>query len=135
MYYRKHMRRGFSIFLILFFGMGPLLATIQGSDETRLPACCRRSGAHHCAMTTRMAAMMEQAASGSDATLNAPATCPLCPGFMAGPAAPAHALAASQLRLPSPHLQVLTFVHGRVNARLTPVRSHAGRGPPASSQI
>lgn len=129
------MRRGFSIFLILFFGLGPLTATLESSDDPTLPACCRRSGAHHCAMSPHMAAMMEQAASGSDATLTAPATCPLFPGFMAGPATPAHALPASQLDLPAPHLQVLTFVHGRVEPRLTPIRTHAGRGPPASSQI
>lgn len=129
------MRRGFSILLILFFGLGPLSITLESSDSPTLPACCRRSGVHHCAMTARTAAMMEQAASGSDAALTAPATCPLFPGFMAGSATPAHALPASQIDTPSPHFQVLTFVHGRVNARLTPIRTHAGRGPPPSSQI
>jgi hypothetical protein len=134
MYYRKHMRRGISIFLILFFGMGPLLATLEGSDDTSLPACCRRHGEHHCAITAQMLAMI-QAASGSTPMLAAPLTCPVFPGFMAGPATPAHALAASQLRLPAPHLQVLTFVHGRVNAQLRSVLTHAGRGPPTPSQI
>jgi hypothetical protein len=134
MYYRKHMRRGFSIFLILFFGLGPVSATLEGSDDTSLPACCRRHGEHHCDITAKMSAMI-QAASGSTPMLAAPPTCPLFPGFMAGPATPAHALPASQLDSPTPHLQVLTFVHGRVAARLTPIRAHAGRGPPPTSLI
>ncbi len=37
---------------------------LPASDESRLPACCRRHGAHHCAMAMRMAAMMAQDASG-----------------------------------------------------------------------
>jgi hypothetical protein len=114
--------------------MVPLWVTLQGSDDTSLPACCRRHGEHHCAITAQMAAMI-QAASGSTPMLAAPLTCPVFPGFMAGPATPAHALPASQASLPGPHLQVLTFVHGRVDTRLTPIRTHAGRGPPASSQI
>ena len=44
------MRRALSILLVLFFGLGPLTATLQGSDDSRLPACCRRNGAHHCVM-------------------------------------------------------------------------------------
>jgi hypothetical protein len=128
------MRRGFSIFLILFFALGPISATVEGGDDPTLPACCRRGGAHHCAMSAQIAAM-EQAASGANATVTAAPTCPLFPGFMAGPATPAHAFPASQVDLPAPHLQVLTFVHGRIESRLTPIRTHAGRGPPASSQI
>ncbi len=47
------MRRGFSILLILFFGLGPLSAFVDGSEDASLPACCRRHGAHHCAMNVR----------------------------------------------------------------------------------
>jgi hypothetical protein len=51
------MRRVFSIFLILFFGLGPLSALVEGSDDASLPACCRRLGAHHCAMYAENMAM------------------------------------------------------------------------------
>ena len=45
------MRRAISIFLILFFWLGPLETLLPGGEDARLPACCRRHGAHHCAMT------------------------------------------------------------------------------------
>ena len=51
------MRRGFSIFLVLFFGLGPLSALVDGSEDASLPPCCRRHGAHHCAMYARIMAM------------------------------------------------------------------------------
>ena len=42
-----------SILLLAVFGwlfVAPLLASAQGGDAG-LPACCRRNGAHHCAMS------------------------------------------------------------------------------------
>ena len=60
------MRRILSILLLLVLGLGPeapatALASglISGPasawsgkvDESRLPACCRRNGKHHCAMS------------------------------------------------------------------------------------
>src|ERR1039458_6653463 len=90
------MRRCVSIFLVLCFGLGPLTGMLEASDESRLPACCRRHGAHHCAMAMQMAAMV----AGSTPMLTAPPTCPLFPGFAAGPCTPIHALAAAVASLP-----------------------------------
>jgi hypothetical protein len=44
------MRRALSILLMLLVGAGPLSYAFTLSDELSLPACCRRHGAHHCAM-------------------------------------------------------------------------------------
>ncbi len=44
------MRRGLSLFLILFFGFGSLALGLSATSESRLPPCCRRHGKHHCAM-------------------------------------------------------------------------------------
>jgi hypothetical protein len=44
------MRRALSILLVLLFGAGPLSFAFSLSDDISLPACCRRLGAHHCAM-------------------------------------------------------------------------------------
>ena len=63
------MRRGFSIFLILFFGLGPLSALIDGSEDASLPPCCRRHGAHHCAMYARIMAMRAGLRARSEAGL------------------------------------------------------------------
>ncbi len=66
------MRRGFSILLALLFGLSPLSA-IAGSDDAGLPACCRRLGAHHCAMTTQMASRMHEADRQTE--VSPPVTC------------------------------------------------------------
>ena len=42
------MRRLLSIALLLVLGL-PLFASVAAASQpTRLPACCRRAGAHHC---------------------------------------------------------------------------------------
>lgn len=126
------MRRGFSIFLILFFGLGPFAAFLAGSDDARLPPCCRRNGAHHCALNLRYAAMMAQAASGKP-TFTAPSTCPCFPGSPAAATSTMLALAASQFRLPAPLALTHSPASGRAAARLGQVRARAGRGPPAAN--
>jgi hypothetical protein len=126
------MRRGISIFMVLFFGLWPLSGTLEASDDSRLPACCRRHGAHHCAMAMQMEAMEAQAAASSTPVLQAPMTCPLFPGFVRGASAPAPALVASMAGVPNLLAQARLVVAGRDEARIRPIRTHAGRGPPAS---
>jgi hypothetical protein len=123
------MRRGLSIFMVLFFGLWPLTGMLEASDESRLLACCRRHGAHHCAMAMQMAAMT---ASGSTPMLTAPPTCPSFPGFAAGPCTPRHALAAVVESLPVLMARAHSATRSRGDARVRPIRTHAGRGPPAS---
>ena len=124
------MRRGTSIFLALFFGLWPLTGTLQASDDSRLPPCCRRHGAHHCAMAKQMAAMMAQAEPGSTPMLTAPMTCPLFPGFAGGTSALSHALAASAASLPFLLTQAHSPALGHAAARMRPIRTRAARGPP-----
>ena len=50
MYHEFQMRRSLSILLIMIFGLGPLAAAMEGNEDVKLPACCRRHGVHHCAM-------------------------------------------------------------------------------------
>ena len=127
------MRRLFSISLVLFFGLWPLTGALEASDDSRLPACCRRHGAHHCAMTMKMAAMMVEAESGSTPMASAPMTCPLFPGFLAGPSAPAYALVTSVTGLPVLLVQAHVLAVGGADVRMGLIGVHAGRGPPAST--
>jgi hypothetical protein len=56
--YNETVRRLLSIALLLLFSLpliSPVLALTASSDRY-LPACCRRSGAHHCAMNVPQAA-------------------------------------------------------------------------------
>lgn len=84
------LRRLLSILLLAVFGLpfvAPLLALGQGADAG-LPACCRRSGAHHCAMSM---GEREQLASSNGASSDskghrwkAPSErCPYCPASVA----------------------------------------------------
>ena len=126
------MRRGFSIFLILFFGLGPLSVFINGEDAN-LPPCCRRHGAHHCAMAMRMATMMRDAASDKMPMAGAPATCQEYPGVAALFAAPAPALTVSVAGLPVPREQAHVALADYSTPEATPTRIHAGRGPPTTT--
>jgi len=127
------MRRALSIVLILFFGLGPLAATLSASDDLRLPSCCRRHGVHHCAMSVRPTAMAEAAPSGK-LTLSAPLTCPCFPGYAAAPTTATHALAASPVSLPILLAPTHSPAVDHAAARLSQIRTRAGRGPPASSR-
>jgi hypothetical protein len=133
-YHEFQMRRGFSIFLILLFWLGPLAALLPaGDDDSRLPICCRRHGAHHCAMSTRMAALMSQAASGGKPVFTAPPTCPFFPGYLAGPTLTIVALTTAPICLPAQLARPLRRAARRANARISQIRTRAGRGPPASN--
>ena len=123
------MRRAFSILLVLLFGLGPLSA-IAGGEDANLPACCRRNGAHHCAMAARMAARMRQV--DPQAHLSAPLTCPSYPGLSAIFTAPGSALLAPTAEMPGTKTQVFVNAAICVAPTSSPRRDHAGRGPPAS---
>jgi hypothetical protein len=119
------MRRALTIFLILNFWLGPLAAILPASDESRLPPCCRRHGAHHCAMA------MHMAASGKS-IFTAPATCPSFPGYSAVLPSTIPAMAASTVSLPVLLAQPHSPAAGRAAARLSQIRTRVGRGPPAA---
>jgi hypothetical protein len=69
------MRRIVGMFLVLLFWLGPLAAILPVNAELRLPACCRRLGAHHCTMSA-------QAVSGSTPVFSASLHCPNFPEGM-----------------------------------------------------
>ena len=127
------MRRALSISLILFFWLGPLTAILPASaDDPRLPACCRRLGAHRCAMGLDAAALLAATASGKS-VLIAPSTCPAFPGFGLATTNAPQALAASPVSLPALLAHPHSPAASRAAARLSQVRIRTGRGPPAIS--
>ena len=69
------MRRSLSILLLFVFGLGPLAPALPQHDHTSLPACCRRAGAHHCAM----AAETQADSSPRIPVFARPSHCPLFP--------------------------------------------------------
>ncbi|MFY9853187.1 MAG: hypothetical protein WAK26_04835 [Terracidiphilus sp.] len=128
------MRRGLSIFLILLFGLAPLAVALPGSEDLRLPPCCRHHGAHHCAMYQRMAAMMAQSAAGKH-IFTAPSTCPLYPGYGPASTAEVYALAVPPVSLPVLLAHDHSPAASGAAALVSQIRTRAGRGPPASILI
>ena len=124
------MRRPLAIMLVLFFAFGPLQGVLGASDDSRLPACCRRNGAHHCVMNAEMLAMMKRVYSSTPA-FAAPATCPLFPGLDAGYSTPSHALTPSLASLPALFEQNHSLIAANAVVRMNPVRTPKGRAPPA----
>lgn len=121
------MRRIVGTFLILLFWAGPLAAILPGSAESRLPACCRRHGAHHCTMPGDPAA---EQGDGSGQVFKAPSRCPQFP-HAAAFTFPTLAFAITSANLPSPLVQILSPRAIQASARLSQLRVHADRGPPS----
>jgi hypothetical protein len=124
------MRRGFSILLVLVFALGPFAFTLDLSDDAGLPPCCRRHGAHHCAM--RMAGSTSAAQSESAPAVSAPLACPHYPGATALLTGPDRALTAAASRLPSLTALASAPALRIIRAASRPGVAHAGRGPPSA---
>jgi hypothetical protein len=128
------MRRGFSIFLVLLFGLGPLSALVDCTTDASLPPCCRRHGAHHCAMYQRILAMRARQAFDPRPAVSDPLTCPNYPGPTMTMLMPSHAVTAAAVEAETAWTDVSRVAAARsawvVSARL---RAHAGRGPPPAN--
>jgi hypothetical protein len=87
------MRRILSILIALVLGLAPGLASIPAraltsgfasgwtgkSDDSSLPACCRRNGKHHCALDVA-------ASAPGEISVSAPGSCPFAPHALASTA-------------------------------------------------
>jgi hypothetical protein len=128
------MRRFVGVFLILLFWLGPLAAVLPASEESRLPPCCRRHGAHHCAMYLRMMAMAAEAASGGTPIVTAPVTCPCFPGLAPPATSALFTLASLPQNLLALRVQPYRPATSLMAVPRHAIRTHAGRGPPDSTQ-
>ncbi|HWE87365.1 MAG TPA: hypothetical protein VG267_20635 [Terracidiphilus sp.] len=116
------MRRPLSILIVALFLFAPLSALLPGAADAQLPACCRRHGAHHCAMAST-------AAPPSSHQLTAPSHCPL---YRTGHLAPTTVF----------HLALAPAATGFMATRVPPAHSSSpafrrsrnlsSRGPPSA---
>jgi len=120
------MRRLLAILLLAAFGLpavAPLLAQTQDADSN-LPACCRRNGAHHCALS--IAAQ----------STNAPTVSARCPAFPHRAAVANVVPAAFLATHPSIRLPIAiqaTAARAETQRHLSRERTHQTRGPPANN--
>jgi len=131
-YHQTQMRRALSILLVLFFSLGPLAATLWASGETRLPVCCRRQGAHHCAMSVGEAAMAA-AIDVHQRFVRTPSTCPAFPVATAATTSGPQALTSTPVSLAVLLAQPHSSAAGRAVARISQIRTRSGRAPPAGA--
>ncbi|MGH9599911.1 MAG: hypothetical protein ACRD27_08600 [Terracidiphilus sp.] len=130
------MQRGISIFLVLFFSLGPFAPLSQANEDANLPACCRRNGRHHCAINMQtMAAGMMLVPPGASPIAQAPSRCPYYPHNPTAWTTPIHALVPAPVDLPVPLAQPHSPAAARAAARLSQIRTRAGRGPPTIASV
>src|SRR4051794_3440877 len=119
------MRRAISISLILLLWLPALAALMPGSEDLRLPFCCRRQGVHHCAMDSA-----QGGASGP--IFSAPSRCPQFPAALPATIAPPFVAAAAPAQWAPLVSGIYTHVAQREAARAGRLRAELDRGPPHS---
>lgn len=129
---RTAMRRIIGICLVLFYWLGPAMTLVPASEESRLPACCRRGGPHHCMMSMAELASVED----GHPHLSAPSPiCPYCPARLAASHSP-HSLHQSiPGNLISPSSRPSGVVQSKSRRRICRDRAWSKRGPPQSQLL
>ena len=121
------MRRGLSISLILLLWLPALAALMPGSENLRLPFCCRRQGAHHCAMDCCAERRFRDQ---SSARLR---SCPQFPAALPATVARVFVSTAAPAHWPALVSGVYAPVAEREAARAGRLRAQLDRGPPFSA--
>jgi hypothetical protein len=127
------MRRILSILLIMQFWPGPLAAVLQANGESRLPACCRRHGAHRCVMADEMVMRLSLASHGSAPVFVHPSRCSSFPESLAAPITSLYALVAPVAALPALSSQADLPAVSCPTPSLSQFRANSTRGPPSSA--
>lgn len=123
--YNVPMRRASALSVLAAIGYLLIAPLTLASPESNLPACCRRAGAHHCAMAA------EAAPSTGPAFQPVPSKCPFFPAAVTTPVAGSVTLSGNAvlrfgLLVSHPAAQAPTEARGRICFS----RSHQKRGPP-----
>jgi hypothetical protein len=119
------MRRAVAISLMMLFSWTLIAPFFVRDADANLPACCRRSGRHHCAMR-----MMGELAGNQRGFTTVVEKCPYCPLSVSpinSPTYKAETAGAFYAEFVShPALAPQTEAHYRISF----LRNHQKRGPP-----
>jgi len=126
--YNQALRRVFAILLIALFSFSLISPALSADSDSNLPACCRRTGKHHCAA---MSGADQTSSSGQ--SLKSGDRCPLFLGSI---------LVATGIDAFIPIVSLAKFApttdHDTIkyisqsSGSTSPRRSHPKRGPPPS---
>ncbi|MGH9558762.1 MAG: hypothetical protein ACRD30_05930 [Bryobacteraceae bacterium] len=116
------MRRFSANLLLVLFTLLPIVPAFAG-PESGLPACCRRSGKHHCAL--------DQGSSWGPQARAVAEHCPYVPGStVSRTASDRFAIAPAQAASVFVSSKPLVLAQAEARARISFSRSRQKRGPP-----
>ena len=136
------MQRILSILLAVVVGLGAFLSGMPANalanghsglsgwtgkvDESHIPACCRRNGAHHC--------MMDTIAKSGETSISSSDCCPCMPHALASVATQIAALATERI---SNHLAAEEHSPQQavISAGISARRTWPKRGPPSRQSL
>lgn len=122
------MRRLIGFCLILLHLSGPIIAMMPTGAESRLPACCRRHGAHHCSMNPAERIAME----GVAPHFTSPASkCPFRPAIVCAARVSAHYRRCGVYIFPAPSCLRVSTPQPRSKQCIPRDCSLGKRGPPS----
>jgi|SRR5438045_3195912 len=122
------MRRALSISLILLLWLPALAAVLPASADSLLPFCCRRNGAHHCAMDADANSSQN---GNSGPTVRGPSHCPQFPAAIPATISPLFVTASALAGWPALTSGIYSNVARRDAARAGRLRTQLDRGPPS----
>ncbi len=120
------MRRVLSISLFLLLWLPAIAGLMPGAGDARLPSCCRRQGAHHCAMEGAEQSIFPGPG------FSAPARCPQFPADFPATVSAVFVVASVPAHWPAMTAGIYSRVARREAARAGLLRAQLDRGPPSS---
>jgi len=127
--YNRSVRRllALSLLLLLSFPLAAPLFALSANSEANLPACCRRNGAHHCAMKMQRTGIAAQ----QTTAFSTPMKCPFYPGaatLVRHNDARLHTVAGLLVEtVDDPVIKLTSYTHVRIDLDT----AWQKRGPPA----
>ncbi len=127
--YNRSVRRllALSLLLLLSFPLAAPLFALSANSEANLPACCRRNGAHHCAMKMQRTGTAAQ----QTTAFSTPMKCPFYPGaatLVRHNDARLHSVAGLLIEtVDDPVIKLTSYTHVRIDLDT----AWQKRGPPA----
>lgn len=128
----RPLQRILAILLLVLIGFPPLTPAFGSDSESNLPACCRRTGAHHCSLQSSTPTVP---APPSAPVVRGNPRCPLYPGIVSSTGALSDAKVPPAFAIKRPTFERETaFQHCGAILAISQTTAHPKRDPPSSAR-